>query len=102
MAYRVRLTPAAEADIEGLYRWLIARSPLRGPAWFNGMMNAIESSASHPQRCSLAPETVFFPAVIRQRLYGSHRGVYRILFTIKDTTVVVLHVRHGARKHLRA
>jgi hypothetical protein len=33
-------------------------------------------------------------------LYGRGRGVHRILFTIKDATVVVLHVRHGARKHL--
>jgi plasmid stabilization system protein ParE len=100
MAYRVRLTPEAEADIEELYRWLIAPTPLRGPAWFNGMMDAIESLASHPQRCPLAPETAFFPKEIRQLLYGRGRGVHRILFTIKGATVVVLHVRHGARTHL--
>jgi|SRR5690242_9215033 len=100
MAYRVRLTPEAEADIEELYRWLTARSPLRGPDWFNGMMYAIESLASRLERCPLAPETAFFPEEIRQLLYGRGRGVHRILFTIKDATVVVLHVRHGARKHL--
>ena len=94
------LTPEAEADIEELYRWLIARSPLRGAEWFNGMMEAIESLASHPQRCPLAPETPFFREEIRQLLYGRGRGVHRILFTIKDDSVVVLHVRHGARKHL--
>ena len=64
------LTPEAEADIEELYRWLIARSPLRGAEWFNGMMDAIEFLASHPQRCPLAPETPFFPEEIRQLLYG--------------------------------
>ena len=100
MAYRVRLTPEAEADIEEIYRWLIARTPLRGPEWFNGMIDAIESLASHPERCPLAPETAFFTEEIRQLLYGRGRGVHRILFTIKDATVVVLHVRHGARKHL--
>ena len=100
MAYRVRLTPEAEADIEELYRWLIARTPLRGAEWFNGMMDAIESLASHPQRCPLAHEAPFFQEEIRQLLYGRGRGVHRILFTIKDATVVVLHVRHGARKHL--
>jgi plasmid stabilization system protein ParE len=100
MAYRVRLTPEAEADIEEMYRWLIARTPLRGAEWFNGMMDASESLASHPQRCPLAPETPFFPEEIRQLLYGKGRGVHRILFTIKDDSVVVLHVRHGARKHL--
>ena len=98
MAYRVRLTPEAEADIEELYRWSIARSPLRGAGWFNGMMDAIESLASRPQRCPLAPETPFFKEEIRQLLYG--RGIHRILFTIKDGSVVVLHVRHGARKRL--
>jgi len=100
MAYRVRLTPESETGIEELYRWLIARSPLRGAEWFNRMMDAIESLASHPQRRPLAPETPFFPEEIRQLLYGRGRGVQRILFTIKDDSVVVLHVRHGARKHL--
>jgi plasmid stabilization system protein ParE len=64
------------------------------------MMDAIESLASHPQRCPLAPETPFFTEEIRQLLYGRGRCVHRILFTIKDDSVVVLHVRHGARKHL--
>jgi plasmid stabilization system protein ParE len=100
MAYRVRLTPEAEADIEALYRGLIARTPLRGAEWFNGMIDAIESLASRPQRCPLAPEAPFFPEEIRQLLSGRSRGVHRILFTIKDDSVVVLHVRHGARKHL--
>jgi len=99
MAYRVRLTPEAEADIEALYRGLIARTPLRGAEWFNGMIDAIESLASRPQRCPLAPETPFFQEEIRQLSYGRGRGVHRILFTIKDGSVVVLHVRHGVRKH---
>lgn len=65
-------------------------------------------SSIAPERCPLAPETAFFTEEIRQLLteeirqllYGRGRGVHRILFTIKDATVVVLHVRHGARKYL--
>ena len=100
MAYRVRLTPEAEDNIEGLYRWLIRRAPLRATQWFNGLVDAIESLASHPQRCPLAPENKFFEQEIRHLLYGKGRGVYRILFTIDIDAVVVLHVRHGARRHL--
>jgi plasmid stabilization system protein ParE len=101
MGYRVRLMPEAENDIEKLYRWLIARSPVRGAAWFNGMIDAIDSLESHPERCQLAPENQYFEQEIRQLLYGGGRGVYRILFTIKDDTVIVLHVRHGARRILK-
>ena len=57
-------------------------------------------SSIAPSRCPLAPEAPFFKEEIRQLLYGRGRGVHRILFTIKDNSVVVLHVRYGARKHL--
>lgn len=59
------------------------------------------SVAEHnPERCGLAPENEWFPGELRQLLYGKRRGVYRILFEVRDTTVYILRVRHGARKLL--
>jgi plasmid stabilization system protein ParE len=58
---------------------------------------AIASLSELPTRCSLAPENKDFPFEVRQLFYGSTHHRYRILFTIEDDTVTVLHIRHGRR-----
>jgi hypothetical protein len=42
-----------------------------------------------------------FPFEVRHLLYGRRPHVYRILFTIEDLTVYVLHIRHGRRQPLK-
>lgn len=96
MAYHVRLTPRAQRDVEGIYRWVILSAPHQGAVWYNGLIDAIGSLANHPQRCSISPEGVELREQIRQLLYG--RRLYRILFWIQGNEVQVLHVRRGARK----
>jgi plasmid stabilization system protein ParE len=39
--------------------------------------------------------------IVRQLFYGRRRNRYRILFTVKEDTVQVLRVRHGARAPIR-
>ena len=99
MAYRVKLLPRAQKDIEELYRWVVRRAPHQGPLWYNGLMDAMQSLVSHPQRCPSAPEALELRASIRQLLYG--RRPYRILFWIKGSEVQILHVRRGAREAWR-
>jgi hypothetical protein len=53
-----------------------------------------------PRACSLAPESDYFGREIRQLLYGKRQHKYRILFEIREQTVVVLRVRHGAQRPL--
>jgi len=53
-----------------------------------------------PKRCPLAPENEYYPEEIRQLLYGRRQGRYRILFTIEQRTVTILHVRHGAQRYI--
>jgi hypothetical protein len=50
-----------------------------------------------PERCPLAPESEFFNAEIREIFHGRRQHKYRILFTMSQNKVHVLHVRHGAR-----
>jgi plasmid stabilization system protein ParE len=95
MAYRVRLLPRAQKDVEELYRWVHHRAPHQGNLWYNGLMGAMQSLVSHPQRCSMAPEGLELREPIRQLLYG--KRPYRILFWIKEDEVQILHVRRGAR-----
>ena len=51
--------------------------------------------------CPLAPENDEFEEEIRELLYGKRQHRYRILFTIREQAVVVLHIRHGAREHIK-
>jgi plasmid stabilization system protein ParE len=65
------------------------------------LLKALRSLAEHPQRCSLAPENEVFEEEIRQLLYGKRQNVSRILFTIREQTVYILHIRHAARPFLQ-
>ena len=97
MNYGVITEPQAESDVAEAYRWIAKESPVNAARWTQSIQNAMNSLEHFPQRCPLAPETEAFAREIRQLVYGN----YRILFTIQATTVYVLHVRHGARRHLR-
>jgi hypothetical protein len=45
----------------------------------------------------LAIENKIFPDEVRQLLHGKSKNVYRVLFTIRDTTVYILYLRHSAQ-----
>lgn len=99
MAFRVEITEDAERDGKDLLEWLVSQhagdAALR---WFQGLEKAIASLSDLPRRCPLAPENKSFPFEVRHLLYGRKPHVYRILFTIEDDTVLILHIRHGRRQ----
>jgi plasmid stabilization system protein ParE len=96
MIYTVLIMPAAEQELEDAYDWLAAQSPLHAPEWHNGLVDAILSLENSPARCPLAPEADTHEQT-RQLLYGNRQHAYRILFKIRDQTVLVLHIIHAAR-----
>jgi plasmid stabilization system protein ParE len=71
----VLIEAPAEADMEEVYRWIAQESPDRAARWYNGLVEAITSLATLPQRCPFAPENVFFSENIRQLLYGKRGHV---------------------------
>ncbi|MCM0589104.1 MAG: type II toxin-antitoxin system RelE/ParE family toxin [Gloeotrichia echinulata IR180] len=97
MAFQVRTTKTADAEIETAYMWLRDYNPAYADQWFRGLMNAIASLQEKPRRCALALENEIFSEEVRQLLYGKSRNIYRILFTIRDETVYVLYVRHSSQ-----
>jgi plasmid stabilization system protein ParE len=103
MEYRVVLADAAKADAESLYQWVIERAPLRGPEWFERLLDCLDSLNNSPRRCPLALEAQRSRREIRNVLYGKGRNVYRILFEIEEErqTVWILHIRRAARAPLR-
>jgi plasmid stabilization system protein ParE len=102
VAYQVALADTAKADANQIYDWVIERAPLRGPEWFEELIDCLYSLEEQPMRCLLAREAEAARRDIRCLLFGKRRGVYRILFEIDETrqTVWVLHIRHGALSDL--
>jgi len=99
-AYRIVLQPEAFEGMETAYEYIEQDSPERAHRWAAGLMDAIDSLKTFPERCPHAPENEFFPQEIRQLLYGKGRGVYRVLFTVSGDVVSVLHIRHSAQQTL--
>jgi plasmid stabilization system protein ParE len=98
MDFRVRTTARAKRDLDVILTWLLKeQAGDAGLRWFEGLRDAIASLESAPLRCSIARESDAFPFEVRQLLYGKRPHVYRVLFTIEEDLVIVLHIRHGRR-----
>jgi len=95
--YAVLLTSQASLDLEAAALWIAEDFPSRALRWFDGISTHILKLADFPTRWPLAPESREFSVEIRQTIYGKRRGRYRVLFTVKNETVYVLHIRHGMR-----
>jgi plasmid stabilization system protein ParE len=100
MAFQVRVTQTAKAEIDTAYSWLRQRNPVYADKWFRELMDTIATLQEKPLRCSLAPENDALSEEIRQLIYGKSRNKYRILFAIREDTVFVLHVRHSSQAPL--
>ena len=94
VAYFIEIAEQAELDISNLYAWMEERDPVAAVRWAQGIKKAILSLSNFPARCPQAPESAYFPCVVRHFLYGKSNRRYRIVFTVKETTVSILHVRH--------
>jgi plasmid stabilization system protein ParE len=87
----------AQQDIEAAYLWIAERDSEAADRWFNSIYDTIRSLELFPERCPLAPESRFFDREIREAFHGRRQYKYRILFTVSEVEVHILHVRHGAR-----
>lgn len=103
MICKVVITAEAQEGLRDIYRFLRRDSPESARRWAKGVRRAIRGLSRFPARCAIAPEGLEFDDLIRELLYDSgNRRTYRILFTIIERTVFVLHVRHGSMRPLLA
>lgn len=101
MSFRVVLTARAERDRDSAYQWFADNySRTFAARWYNGLQSALSSLAENPARCGLAHENDKFPFELRELLYGSRVNKHRVLFSIHEELVLVLHIRHSARRDL--
>ncbi len=93
--FQVRIEIEAKDNLRNHYRNLKARNPGSSypDTWYTGIRAAIRELATLAAQCGLAYEDQYFAEPIRQRLYDA----YKILFTIRENRVHVLHIRHQAQ-----
>jgi plasmid stabilization system protein ParE len=97
MAYKLKVTRRAMAEAYQTYEWLAKQSASGAARWLRDLFAKIETLKKHPDRCPLAEESPEFRQEIRELLFTRRRNVHRILFTIHESTVIVLYIRHSAR-----
>jgi plasmid stabilization system protein ParE len=98
MAFRVEITPRAQADLDKIYSWVATAAPYRGPSWFDRFERAIDSLSSFPDRCSVERTLSGETRTVRVLLFGRKQHVYRVYFATFEDVVRVLHIRHGAQR----
>jgi plasmid stabilization system protein ParE len=101
MAYKLKVTRRALAEAYQTYEWLAKDSPARAARWLQGLFAKIDTLKTNPERCPLASDNSEFKEEIRELLVGKRRNVHRVLFTIRESTVVILYIRHSARGPLQ-
>ena len=95
--FEVIILPSAERNISDAYEWIAERDEDAAVRWYNRLMELILSLDVFPERAPLAPESKHLHRPIREIFHGRRQYKYRILFTVTENEVHVLHVRHGAR-----
>jgi toxin ParE1/3/4 len=99
LVYEVLITPAALFDAEEYVAFVRSdrQQPNAATTWWNGLLEAIFSLESMPQRCQLIPEKDHFQDQLRHLLCFSHR----IIFSISRKQVTILRIYHVSRESIR-
>lgn len=102
MSYRVIVTGPAKRDIrETVAWWHDNRSAAQAARWYDKIVPAIATLPERPERCPLSPETDLLSTGLRQLHFGlSRKTTHQIIFMIDGDDVIVLRVRHVARREL--
>ena len=100
MNYRILVTEQARRDLWKACKWWVQnRSSERADEWLKGFVRAVHSVGENPERFPLAHEDGAFFSGLRQLNYGlAKHPTHRALFTVRRDTVLILRVRHLARK----
>ena len=93
MKYQVVVAARAACDVQSIYDWLAERSPSGAKAWYQAWNIALDSLEGEPLGFAVAVESPRRNFTIREAYFRTRKGrTYRILFTIVDVEVRVLHV----------
>jgi len=97
MKYTTILSPAALAEMEQAYQWLLEQTPQHEPRWHDELIDALVALEENPERCPLSHRDEESKEEYRQHRFGDKRHAYRILFVIRGPNVWIGHILHSAR-----
>jgi plasmid stabilization system protein ParE len=102
MSFIVVTTERAAREIEDAAVWWAGQHSVeQAERWYQGILAAIAGLATSPERCLIAAERIAFSYEIRALHFGlGSKPTHRALFTIIGELVIVLTVRHTARRPL--
>ena len=96
MSDRVRITHEADSQITAIKDYIAQDSPDSARHWRFQLRERLRSLKSFPDRHEIAYSAGDVGFDVRHTFFGT----YRILYTIRDDSVVIISVRHGARRPL--
>jgi plasmid stabilization system protein ParE len=103
MNYTVVTTERAAREIEDAAAWWTRERSLdQAQRWYEGIRTTIAGLATSPERYPIVAEREHLPYEVRELHYGlGSKPTHRVIFTIVRETVLVLTVRHTARRPLQ-
>ncbi len=103
MKFTVVTLRAAERDFNGILDYLAARSKSGAQAWARAFDLALARLEESADKCPLAAENEYVNSQVREILFKTRRGlIYRILFTLSENTVTILHFRGPGQDYVVA
>lgn len=95
------VTAMAKSDMRNTLHWLVTHiSRASAHNWRNRIRLALNALSHDAGSCPLAHESADMGLELREKPCGNRPHVYRILFTIEDSTVTIHRVRHAAQDWL--
>ena len=102
MSRTLRIVERARSDVDDIFNWLMNRSVQGAISWYLTFRQALENLALSPESSPVAAESQPLERQLRQALFKTRRGrVYRIVFEVSDSEVMILRVRGPGQSPLR-
>lgn len=98
--YKLRVAPEANAEIREAFSWIALQNREAALKWRQDLRAKMGELSHFPKRYPFAPEyrLGFTAEVTRQFLFGRSHWKYRVMFVIEEDAVIIVHIRHGARR----
>ena len=91
--HRVRITAAAQRDVESIHDYIAETAPRTADAWIGELDRQIQTLEQFPMRCAVIPEATELGREYRHLIYGR----YRTIFRVDGRVVWIVRVIQGAQ-----
>jgi plasmid stabilization system protein ParE len=100
--FHVEFERKAERDIATAERFLLQVGTASLARWRTRLVRVVQNLERDPHRFPEAAEAADLGVDLRESLFGRRRHVYRVLFTVVGTRVIVHRIRHAAQDWITA